>query len=168
MEQLLIIEGFPITLQRDKSVKKTLSFVAVGLFAFMAQAAEIKVTVGADGESVKEYVITASNKPYLIDQRVAKKYKSHIGCKNFDTSKLTSEVSVGRVIEVTQEGVSADGTWISVKSSNTEFTGTTHFKVNADCTVINYLANTRSAQSHVFLKRGDPVSIDPGLILVLK
>lgn len=162
------VEGALTTFQRDTQMKKTLSALTISLIALSAQASDIKLTIDGSGEAAKEYSFKASTKPFVIDQRVAKKYDSHVGCKNFDTSKLISEVAVGRKIEVIQEGATSDGAWLAVKSSNTEFKGINPFKVSAECTVNNSTSTTKSAESHLYLKRGEPVTIEPGVTLLFK
>jgi len=148
-------------------MKKTLFVVAVGLLAIAAQAAEIKVTIGGGSEPAKEYAFVPTNTPYVIDQRVPKKYESHVGCKNFDTSKLHSQVDVGRKVQIAQEGKFEDGVFLSIRSENTELKGLSPHSVKADCVVNNYTAHMQSSDSHIFLKRGEPFQLEPNVQLLL-
>ncbi len=148
-------------------MKRTLYVVATGLLAVAAQAAEVKVTIGGGIEPTKEYSFAPTSKPYVIDQRVPYKYDSHTGCKGFDTSKLRSQVDVGRKVMIAQEGTFEGGVFLAIRSENTEFKGLTPHNVNADCVVNNYTANMHSSDSHIFLKRGESFQLEPNVQLLL-
>jgi hypothetical protein len=133
------------------------SFLLCAMLAISVSSAQagdrIRGWLVSDGGVEKQFDFEPG-KTFSLNDTEKKTYAGFVGCKDMNTSEIRSNVTVGRVVNITSTRAIDDGVNAHIFYSHNKFNGTTPVQMGRDCQINNMSSSELTTSPSVHLQRG--------------
>jgi hypothetical protein len=133
------------------------SFVLCSLLAISVSSAQagdrIRGWLVSDGGLEKQFDFEPG-KMFSLNETEKKTYPGFVGCKEVNTSEIRSDITVGRVVNITSTRAMDDSVSAYIFYSHSKFNGTTPVQLGKDCQINNMSSSEVTTSPSVRLQRG--------------